>query len=161
MPFSDFSLNLWTIWHRCPLSHGTFQNTPIKCDLSFLLNSLSFLEMPFIYSSFIHSINVDWVSMVMGSVFVIGAGTEVVLVLLEFAFLRQASGWRLHAWGPVFLVHILLLSSCVILFSFIFLGITVFLQNLQVNYNYLNQPDPCLHLAFQLELSWWHLVFFP
>lgn len=30
--------------------------------------------------------------MVMGSVFVIGAGTEVVLVLLEFAFLRQASG---------------------------------------------------------------------
>ena len=48
--------------------------------------------MPFIYSSFIHSINVDRVSMVMSSVFVIGAGTEVILVLLEFALLPQASG---------------------------------------------------------------------
>lgn len=55
--------------------------------------------MPFTYSSFIHSINMDWVSTVTGSVFVIDAGTEAVLVLLEFAYLRQASGWRFHAWG--------------------------------------------------------------
>ena len=55
--------------------------------------------MPFTYSSFIHSINMDWVSTVTGSVFVIDAGTEAVLVLLEFAYLRQASGWRFHARG--------------------------------------------------------------
>ena len=88
VPLSDVSLNLWNIWLGCHFYHGTFQNTQIKCDLSFLLISLGFLEIPFIWSLFILSINVYWVSTVSGSIFVIGAGIKQSLLF-----------WSLHSCG--------------------------------------------------------------